>query len=76
MKVSTYLAGAVIVWTGILTASALLLAGTPYFVPLLLILGGGAVWFVVIVPGAMQTRRSDPAPSTGLGGTAAPPDAG
>jgi hypothetical protein len=53
---STYLAGAVIVWVAILLAAALILRGTPQFGQLLPILGAGAIWFVVIVPGVL-TRR-------------------
>lgn len=53
---STYLAGAVIVWVAILLAGALILRGTPQFGQLLPILGAGAIWFVVIVPGIL-TRR-------------------
>lgn len=50
---STYLAGAVIVWVAILLAGALILRGTPQFGQLLPILGAGAIWFVVIVPGIL-----------------------
>jgi len=57
MKLSTYVTGAVIVWVGILIATALLLAGTPYFPQMIPILGAGVAWFVVIVPGAMEARR-------------------
>lgn len=46
----TYLIGAVIVWVGLIAATALLLRGTDEFPTMLTILGGGAVWFVVIVP--------------------------
>ena len=53
---STYLASAAIVWAAILAAAALILRGTPQFGQLLPILGAGAVWFVVIVPGVL-TRR-------------------
>lgn len=53
---STYLAGAVIVWVAILLAAALILGGTSLFAQLLPILGAGAIWFVVIVPGVL-TRR-------------------
>jgi hypothetical protein len=48
---SEYLIGAAVVWSAILLASAISLKGTPYFGHLLLILMGGVVWFVVIVPG-------------------------
>lgn len=45
-----YLFGAVIVWVAIIAASAVILRGTPYAGQMLTILGGGAAWFVVIVP--------------------------
>lgn len=48
---SRYLFGAVIVWVAIIAASAVILRGTPYAGQMLTILGGGAAWFVVIVPG-------------------------
>jgi hypothetical protein len=53
-----YLIGSVIVWVGILLATSITLAGTPYLAPMIPILGGGAVWFVVIIPGVMYRRRS------------------
>jgi hypothetical protein len=52
-----YLVGATIVWVGIVVATAVVLAGTPHFAQLLPILGGGVVWFVVIVPGALFRER-------------------
>jgi hypothetical protein len=52
-----YLVGAVIVWVALIVAASLILAGTPYFAQLLPILGGGAAWFVVIVPGLLLGRR-------------------
>lgn len=52
-----YLMGAVIVWVAIIAASSFILAGTPYFGQMLSILGGGAVWFVVIVPGTLLRTR-------------------
>ncbi len=55
-----YLIGAVIVWVGIILASSVILAGTPYLAPMLIILGGGSVWFVVIVPGAFFWNRREP----------------
>ena len=63
MKLSTYLLGAAIVWAGIFLATAVLLAGTPYFATMLPILGGGATWFVIVVPATMHQRRPA-APST------------
>jgi hypothetical protein len=58
VKLQTYVLGAAIVWAGIFIASALLLQGTLYFSQMLPILSGGAVWFVVIVPGAGQRQRA------------------
>ena len=58
MKLSTYTIGAAIVWAGILLATAVVLAGTPYFAQLLPILGGGIAWFVVMVPGAWSRPRT------------------
>ena len=58
MKLQTYALGAAIVWAGIFIASALLLQGTPYLSRMLPILSGGAVWSVVIIPGAWQWRRA------------------
>jgi len=40
----------IIVWVAIISASAVILRGTPYAGQMLTILGGGAAWFVVIVP--------------------------
>ncbi|MCM8748370.1 hypothetical protein NET02_04370 [Thermomicrobiaceae bacterium CFH 74404] len=54
---SVYLASAVVVWAAILAASALILRGTPLFGQLLPILGAGAAWFVVIVPGMLTRSR-------------------
>lgn len=48
-----YLIGAVIVWVGLIASMAFLLAGTPYLAMVLPILGGGAVWFVIIIPGVL-----------------------
>ncbi len=61
----TYLVGAVIVWVGIILAASVILAGTPYLTQILIILGGGAFWFVVLVPGAFfwNRRVPDRAPS-------------
>ena len=58
MKLSTYAIGAAIVWAGILLATAVVLAGTPYFAQMLPVLGGGIAWFVVIVPGAWSRPRT------------------
>ena len=53
----SYLISAVIVWVSIIVASALILRGTSYFSQMLPVIGGGAVWFVVIVPGILYRRR-------------------
>ncbi|NPV08701.1 MAG: hypothetical protein HPY83_12180 [Anaerolineae bacterium] len=52
-----YLIGAVIVWVAIIIATAAVLAESPQLSTMLAILGGGAVWFVVIVPGAIWRPR-------------------
>lgn len=52
-----YLGGAVIVWVALIVAASLILGGTPYLAQLLPILGGGAAWFVVIVPGVLFRSR-------------------
>lgn len=49
-----YLTGAVIVWLGIIAATAVMLSGEA-FSTMLPILAGGAVWFVLIVPGWLRT---------------------
>lgn len=54
--VRTYLIGAVIVWVGLIVATAILLRGSDQFPIMLTILGGGAVWFVVIVPTMFRSR--------------------
>jgi hypothetical protein len=60
---TSYLAGAVIVWIGILVATAVVVDDADQFMQLLPILGGGAFWFIVIVPTLFQhgsERRNDP----------------
>jgi hypothetical protein len=52
-----YLIGTVIVWAGLIIASAVVLSGTPYLVQILPILGGGAFFFVVLLPAAFSGRR-------------------
>jgi hypothetical protein len=60
VKLTTYLLGAASVWTGIFIATAVLLSCTPYFGQLLPILGGGAVWFIVLVPSATRRPHTPP----------------
>lgn len=50
-----YIVGAVIVWIGILLSTAFLLGGTGEFAGMFIILSGGAVWFVLLVPGWLRT---------------------
>jgi hypothetical protein len=50
-----YIVGAAIVWSGIFLAMALTLRGSDDFVTSLIILSGGAVWFVLLVPGWLRT---------------------
>lgn len=54
-----YLIGAVIVWVAIILASSVILGGTPYLTQILLILGGGVFWFIVMVPGAFLRSRQE-----------------
>lgn len=42
-----------IVWLAILIASAAILQGLPYFIQIFLILAGGIVWFVIILPAGL-----------------------
>lgn len=53
---NAYLIGATIVWAGIIFASAMVLQGTDKFAQMLPILGGGAVWFVILVPTLFRAR--------------------
>ena len=55
MPRSYYLAAA-IVWVAIIVASALVLKDSPYFSQMLPILGGGAAFFVVILPEAIRAK--------------------
>jgi hypothetical protein len=50
-----YIVGAAIVWAGIFLAMAITLRGSDDFVTSLIILSGGAVWFVLLVPGWLRT---------------------
>lgn len=52
----SYVLAAAIVWVAILITSALVLGGSPYFGQMLPILGGGAAFFVVILPAAISRR--------------------
>lgn len=52
-----YLVGAAVVWVGLIFALALTLSDTQYFPRVLPLLGGAAVWFVVIIPGALRAVR-------------------
>ncbi|MEJ2303154.1 MAG: hypothetical protein P8Y14_16630 [Anaerolineales bacterium] len=52
-----YLTSAVIVWVAIIFASGVILAGSDQLGIMLAILGGGAAWFVVIVPAAIFRGR-------------------
>src|SRR5437660_7406033 len=52
-----YLIGSVIVWGSILIGTAVLLSGTPYFAQMLLILSGGAFWYILCMPAAFFWRR-------------------
>jgi hypothetical protein len=60
MDLRTYTIGAAIVWAALLLAAALVLQGTPHFGQLLPVLAGGAVWFVVLVPGSWKMAGKTP----------------
>jgi hypothetical protein len=49
-----YITGAVIVWIGIIVATALMLSGEA-FSPMMIVLSGGAFWFIVLVPAWLRT---------------------
>ena len=55
-----YMIGAVIVWVSIIVATSVLLGGTPHLISMLIILNGGAFWFVVIVPAALLSKWKAP----------------
>jgi hypothetical protein len=57
-----YLVGALLVWAGLFAATAVVLGGTPHFGELLPILFGGALYFVVIVPGSILRTMAQPGP--------------
>jgi hypothetical protein len=48
-----YVVAAVIVWVGVIAASAFLLAGSPQLAPMLAILGGAAFFFVALLPAGL-----------------------
>lgn len=58
----SYLIGSAIIWAGIFIATAVILKGTDHFAQLLPILGGGMVWFIILVPLLFQRRRADVSP--------------
>lgn len=49
-----YEVASAVVWSALLVGVAVILQGTPYFAQLLPILGGGAAFFVVILPAALS----------------------
>ncbi|MCZ7574298.1 MAG: heavy-metal-associated domain-containing protein [Ardenticatenaceae bacterium] len=49
--------GAVIVWVVIIAATGMILRGTTYFGHMLPLVGGGAVYFVVLAPGFLFRGR-------------------
>ena len=57
MKINLYVIASAIVWAAIIAAAAVVLRGTPYLGKILPILGGGAVWFVIITPAAFRKKR-------------------
>lgn len=63
-----YLIGSVIVWVGIMIATAVILSGTPYFAQMLPILDSGVFWFIVFVPGTYfwtRPKSDHPLPTRG-----------
>jgi hypothetical protein len=57
-----YVIGAVIVWVGIIVATAVMLGGSGEFGNMLIILAAGAIWFVLLVPGWLRTMIHDEEP--------------
>ena len=55
-RMRPYAISAAIVWVAIILAASSVMAGADRFPVLLAILGGGAVWFVVLVPGWLLRR--------------------
>lgn len=55
-----YIISSAIVWAAIIGALGILLRGSPHFAQVLAILGGGAVWFVILVPTASLRGRQSP----------------
>ena len=53
-----YVISSAIVWAAIIGTSGVLLRGSPYFTQMLVILGGRAVWSVILVPAVLESRRS------------------
>jgi hypothetical protein len=53
VSLKTYMISTLIVWLAILIASAAILQGLPYFIQIFLILAGGIVWFVIILPAGL-----------------------
>jgi hypothetical protein len=46
-----------VVWSGLATATAVVLSDTPYRLPELLVLGVGVVWYVAAAPLLRLTRK-------------------
>ena len=51
----TYTLGAIIVWVGVIFSSAFLVAGSRELPMLMIILGAGAFFFVVLIPAWLRT---------------------
>ena len=54
---NAYMIGAAVAWAGVFLAIAVILGDADTFMQILPVLGGGAVWFLVIVPGALFRNR-------------------
>ena len=57
---ATYLLGAVVVWLGLVAATAVLLGGTSHFGEMVPILFVGAFYFIVIAPRGIWPTRAQP----------------
>lgn len=51
-----YLVVAVVVWVGMIAATTALLGGTARLTPMLAVLSGGALWFVLLAPTVLRRR--------------------
>jgi len=52
----SHVIAAAIAWVAIILATRVILGGTPYFGQMLPVIGGGAAFFVVILPAGLLRR--------------------